>query len=57
MPIRHSIIHLIDKSQDRQPGSPAYQRTRTVRIAHRDNLLTDLNESYTAKQGGLGLLP
>ncbi|TRO29592.1 nucleoid-associated protein YejK [Ectopseudomonas mendocina] len=51
MPIRHSIIHLIDKKPD---GSPSVLHA----VAHalpdsqaRDNLLTDLNESYNAKPG------
>ena len=51
MPIRHSIIHLIDKKPD---GSPAVLHTSERELFEsqaRDNLLTDLNESYNAKQG------
>lgn len=51
MPIRHSIIHLIDKKPD---GSPAVLHTSESELSEsqaRDNLLADLNESYNAKQG------
>ena len=51
MPIRHSAIHLIDKKPD---GSPAVLSTSDNELADsqaRDNLLSDLNESYNAKQG------
>ncbi|SFI71032.1 nucleoid-associated protein [Pseudomonas guineae] len=51
MPIRHSIIHNIDKKPD---GSPAVLHTSEAELPEsqaRDNLLTDLNEAYNAKQG------
>ncbi|WP_417480452.1 nucleoid-associated protein YejK [Maricaulis maris] len=51
MPIRHSIIHQIDKKPD---GSPAVLQTSESELPEsqdRENLLTDLNESYNAKQG------
>jgi len=51
MPIRHSIIHQIDKKPD---GSPALLQTSESELPEsqdRENLLTDLNESYNAKQG------
>ena len=50
MPIRHSIIHQIDKKPD---GSPALLQTSESELPEsqdRENLLTDLNESYNAKQ-------
>ncbi|HEN8802424.1 TPA: nucleoid-associated protein YejK [Pseudomonas putida] len=51
MPIRHCIVHLIDKKPD---GSPAVLHARDNELAASDaieNLLTDLNDSYNAKQG------
>ena len=51
MPIRHSIVHLIDKKPD---GNPAVLHARDSELAASDameNLLADLNESYNAKQG------
>ena len=51
MPIRHCIVHLIDKKPD---GSPAVLHARDSELAESDaieNLLADLNDSYNAKQG------
>ena len=51
MPIRHCIVHLIDKKPD---GSPAVLHARDSELASSqamENLLADLNESYNAKQG------
>nr|WP_314483241.1 nucleoid-associated protein YejK [uncultured Pseudomonas sp.] len=51
MPIRHCIVHLIDKKPD---GSPAVLHVRDAELAASDaieNLLADLNDSYNAKQG------
>ena len=51
MPIRHCIVHLIDKKPD---GSPAVLHARDTELAASDaieNLLADLNDSYNAKQG------
>ncbi|MBH3414726.1 nucleoid-associated protein YejK [Pseudomonas putida] len=51
MPIRHCIVHLIDKKPD---GSPAVLHARDTELGASDaieNLLADLNESYNAKQG------
>ncbi|QTS85480.1 nucleoid-associated protein YejK [Ectopseudomonas khazarica] len=51
MPIRHCIVHLIDKKPD---GSPAALHARDSELATSqamENLLADLNESYNAKQG------
>lgn len=51
MPIRHCIVHLIDKKPD---GSPAVLHARDSELAASDaieNLLADLNDNYNAKQG------
>jgi nucleoid-associated protein len=51
MPIRHCIVHLIDKKPD---GSPAVLHARDSELAASsalENLLADLNDSYNAKQG------
>jgi len=51
MPIRHAIVHLIDKKPD---GTPAVLHARDADLAESaalDNMLADLNESYNAKQG------
>jgi len=51
MPIRHAIIHLIDKKPD---GSPSILTARSSEVGDSsamDNLLADLNESYNAKPG------
>ncbi len=51
MPIRHCIVHLIDKKPD---GTPAVLHARDSELATSqamENLLADLNESYNAKQG------
>ncbi|MER2297719.1 nucleoid-associated protein YejK [Pseudomonas promysalinigenes] len=51
MPIRHCIVHLIDKKPD---GSPAVLHARDSELGASDaieNLLADLNDSYNAKQG------
>lgn len=49
MPIRHAIVHLIDKKPD---GLPAVLRARDSELAESqsiDNLLADLKDSYNAK--------
>lgn len=51
MPIRHIIVHHIDKKPD---GSPAILETRSSELDEsqaNENMLSDLNESYNAKQG------
>ena len=51
MPIRHCIVHLIDKKPD---GSPAVLHARDSELAEStaiENLLADINDSYNAKQG------
>ncbi|HCE3946408.1 TPA: nucleoid-associated protein YejK, partial [Pseudomonas aeruginosa] len=54
MPIRHSIIHLIDKKPD---GTPAVLHARDAELGDSqaiENLLADLNESYNAKNKAWG---
>ncbi|WP_028695194.1 nucleoid-associated protein YejK [Pseudomonas cremoricolorata] len=51
MPIRHCIVHLIDKKPD---GTPAVLHAREAELSASDaieHLLGDLNDSYNAKQG------
>ncbi|AIR87997.1 nucleoid-associated protein YejK [Pseudomonas cremoricolorata] len=51
MPIRHCIVHLIDKKPD---GTPAVLHAREAELSATDaieHLLNDLNDSYNAKQG------
>ncbi|TVT83987.1 nucleoid-associated protein YejK [Pseudomonas sp. H3(2019)] len=51
MPIRHCIVHLIDKKPD---GMPAVLHARESELAESkaiESMLADLNESYNAKQG------
>ena len=51
MPIRHCIVHLIEKKPD---GTPAVLHARDSELGESqamENLLADLNESYNAKQG------
>ncbi|WP_248915965.1 nucleoid-associated protein YejK [Pseudomonas moorei] len=51
MPIRHCIVHFIDKKPD---GMPAVLHARDSELAECEaieNMLADLNESYNAKQG------
>ena len=51
MPIRHCIVHLIEK---KPYGTPAVLHARDSELGNSgamENLLADLNESYNAKQG------
>ena len=51
MPIRHCIVHLIEKKPD---GTPAVLHARDSELGESqaiENMLADLNESYNAKQG------
>ena len=51
MPIRHCIVHFIDKKPD---GSPAVLQARDAELPVNqamENLMADLNDSYNAKQG------
>ncbi|HBN8595681.1 nucleoid-associated protein YejK [Pseudomonas aeruginosa] len=54
MPIRHSIIHLIDKKPD---GTPTVLHARDAELGNSqviENLLADLNESYNGKNKAWG---
>ena len=56
MPIRHSIIHQIDKKPDGSPAVLHVSDTELVESQSTENLLQDLNEAYNAKTGkGWGL--
>ena len=56
MPIRHSIIHQIDKKPDGTPAVLHVSDTELVESQSTENLLQDLNEAYNAKTGkGWGL--
>ncbi|KAF1051011.1 MAG: Nucleoid-associated protein YejK [Stenotrophomonas maltophilia] len=49
MPIRHAIVHLIEKKPD---GNPATLHARAAELGESqaiENLMADLNESYNAK--------
>ena len=51
MPIRHIIVHFIDKKPD---GTPAVLHARNAELPEsqaNETLLADLNEAYNAKQG------
>lgn len=51
MPIRHAIVHLLDKQPD---GSPAVLHARDTELPPTDvieNLQADLNDNYNAKEG------
>jgi len=58
MPIRHCIVHLIDKKPD---GTPAVLQARDSELSESvaiENMLADLNESYKRQtRQGLGFLP
>ena len=54
MPIRHCIVHLIEKKPD---GTPAVLHARDAELGDSqaiENLLADLNESYNAKNKAWG---
>ena len=51
MPIRHCIVHLIEKKPDGTPAILHARETELGKSAAMENLLADLNESYNAKQG------
>ena len=56
MPIRHSIIHHIDKNPDGSPAVLLISDTELVESQATENLLNDFNEAYNAKAGkGWGL--
>ena len=51
MPIRHSIIHQIDKKPDGTPAVLHVSGTELAESQVTENLLNDFNEAYNAKQG------
>ena len=51
MPIRHSIIHQIDKKPDGSPAVLLVSDTELVESQATENLLNDLNIAYNAKTG------
>ena len=51
MPIRHSIIHQIDKKPDGSPAVLHISSAKLVESQATENLLNDFNEAYNAKTG------
>ena len=51
MPILHSIIHKIDKKPDGAPAILHYGNAELIESQARDDLMSQLNESYNAKTG------
>lgn len=51
MPIRHSIIHQIDKKPDGSPAVLHISSAELVESQATENLLNDFNEAYNVKQG------
>lgn len=51
MPVLHSIIHKIDKKPDGSPAVLHYAGSELAESEVRDDLMHQLNESYSAKQG------
>lgn len=51
MPIRHCIVHFIDKKPDGTPAILHARETELPESVATENLLAELNESYNAKQG------
>ena len=51
MPIRHCIIHQIDKKPDGSPAVLHVSDTELVESQATENLLQDLNQTYNAKAG------
>ena len=51
MPIRHSIIHQIDKKPDGSPAVLHVSSAELVESQTTENLLNDFNEAYNAKAG------
>lgn len=51
MPIRHSIIHQIDKKPDGSPAVLHISDTQLVESQATENLLNELNMAYNAKAG------
>ena len=51
MPVRHSVIHKIDKKPDGSPAVLFLGASEQVESQARDDLMTQLNESYNATSG------
>jgi len=51
MPVLHSIIHKIDKKPDGTPAILHYGNAELIESQTRDDLMSQLNESYNAKTG------
>ena len=51
MPIRHSIIHQIDKKPDGSPAVLHLSHTELLESQATENLLNDLNVANNAKTG------
>jgi nucleoid-associated protein len=51
MPIRHLIIHHIDKKPDGNPSVLTLSQAELPENKETENLLSDLNDAYNAKQG------
>ena len=51
MPIRHSIIHQINKKPDGTPAVLHVRKTELTESQVTENLLHDLNLAYNAKTG------
>ena len=51
MPIRHSIIHQIDKKPDGSPAVLHISSAELIESQATENLLNDFNEAYNAKTG------
>ncbi|WP_300727292.1 nucleoid-associated protein YejK [Pseudomonas sp.] len=51
MPIRHSIIHQIDKKPDGSPAVLHVSSAELVESQATENLMNDFNEAYNAKTG------
>ncbi len=55
MPVRHSVIHKIDKKPDGSPAVLFLDATEQVESQARDDLMSQLNESYNATAGKDGV--
>lgn len=51
MPVLHSAIHKIDKKPDGSPAALHVSDTELVESQARDDLMSQLNESYNATAG------
>ncbi|WP_240364888.1 nucleoid-associated protein, partial [Pseudomonas syringae] len=51
MPVRHSVIHKIDKKPDGTPAVLFLGAAEQVESQARDDLMSQLNESYNATAG------